>query len=729
MRSGLRLALLLAPFVLVACGDDDAPAMDASFADGPRCTTDEECDDGDFCDGAERCQPSSASADARGCIEPARTGCLEGQICDGEARTCTTDCAVIDDADGDDAIAMECGGDDCDDSDDQRFPSATEVCDVSGRDEDCNASTFGFRDADGDRFGDATCCNGDVCGDDCDDQAPSVNPTGAEICNARDDDCDDLVDEQAGIACWPDLDSDGYARSDSTEVRVCGSCGAQQTSRAPTEGATDCDDATAAVHPGAADDQCDELDNDCDDAIDEDATAASHRLFYVDADGDGFGDASDVGMRVCAASVPGRTLQPGDCDDEVATTYPGAPELCNRLAEDCTAWPSGATTAPARLEEDRDGDGIAAIDATCAGGPYPKLDCADDNVRRVHCDPIPHDVVNEAFQRVRAGDVDADGDVDVVAWTTSAAIVFRNDGTGVTFVREPIGSADPTRAAALVDVDDEGDLDVLTHTTTLGGRLGWYERAPAGTWTWHGLSSSDRTGTSRVPAADVDGDGLVEIAATDGDDLVLWHRVSGAWQRQPIATGVGVQLANPLLVDVDGGGTIEIVVATPDRTWIYRSSGAITGTWTRSDVCQGGEDDLDVFDLEPDGDLDVAFTPSGTFGSVARCTNTGITSTWTGRGVTITGYAEDIEGGDLDRDGDGDVLIAGSAELQWLEGRPLALERHVLAADPPGSSNMTVAIGDLDGDGDNDVVVAQRASTSTGRLYWLEMSGGVFSIP
>ncbi|MBL8615836.1 MAG: putative metal-binding motif-containing protein [Deltaproteobacteria bacterium] len=246
---------------------------------------------------------------------------------------------------------------DCDDLRGAVNPSATEVC--NSLDDDCDAqiddadaslsaasTATWYRDADGDSYG-AAATTSRACAApsgfvasaaDCDDTRAAVNPGATEACNGLDDDCDTLTDDAdpsvslASTSTWyRDGDSDGYG-DPSRSARSCLAASGYVAS------ATDCDDALAAVNPGASE-VCNSRDDDCDALIDDadsSLSGASTSTWYRDADSDGYGT---TGVTASSCSAPaGYVSVAADCNDSAATTYPGAPERWDCVDTDCDGY-------------------------------------------------------------------------------------------------------------------------------------------------------------------------------------------------------------------------------------------------------------------------------------------------------------------------------------------------------------------------------------------------------
>jgi len=321
---------------------------------------------------------------------------------------------------------------DCDDDEEDINPAATEICndiddncsgatDDEDRALDASTGTQWFTDDDSDGYGDSLTgvwmCEaplGTVDDDaDCDDTDAAINPDATEVCDEADNNCDGLTDDDDPLLdltsapyWYTDSDRDGYGEF-TPSVRAC------DQPLGVTDDNTDCDDADAAINPGASE-VCDDIDNDCDDAIDDDDTdldPSTASTYYADVDGDGFGD-PDASSTTCDqpdGTVPDNT----DCDDDDADINPFADEVCDDADNDCDGdiddddfSLDASTTTTWYTDADLDGFGAEGLGVDYCAAPFGMVADGSD------CDDSDDAINADAAEVCDEIDNDCDGDID-----------------------------------------------------------------------------------------------------------------------------------------------------------------------------------------------------------------------------------------------------------------------------------------------------------------------------
>ncbi|MFO0002761.1 MAG: putative metal-binding motif-containing protein, partial [bacterium] len=147
----------------------------------------------------------------------------------------------------------------------------------------------------------------------------------------------------------------------------------------------DCADGAAAVNPGANEVCGDAVDNDCDTLID-DPTSVDALTWYLDGDGDTYGDAANSTL---SCTLPaGYVADDEDCDDGAAAVNPAALERCSdAIDNNCDGLINDPSSVDALVFYlDRDGDGFGGTTPVTActapsGAVSSSSDCDDSNVQ------------------------------------------------------------------------------------------------------------------------------------------------------------------------------------------------------------------------------------------------------------------------------------------------------------------------------------------------------------
>ncbi len=371
-------------------------------------------------------------------------------------------------------------------------PAAEEACD--GNDTNCNGLIDDGLDQDGDGY---RICDVPA---DCNDEDASVFPNATELCDGADTNCNGFIDDGVGLE-FADSDADGW--SDCTG---------------------DCDDNDFTVNPGVME-ACDEADNDCDGEVDE----------GLDNDGDGVPGAH-----------PGCLAQFGavDCDDDDPSLFPGAPEVCDSLDNNCDG----------QIDEnlDFDGDGFSSCQGDCAS-----LDASVFPGATEACDGIDNNcdgTIDEGFDNDGDGQSPCDGDCNDLLDTVYLGAPELCDGSD--------NDCDGQIGSNEVDQDGDGSSECDGDCDENNAEIG-----PAASEVCNAIDD-DCDGIVPADELDNDLDGFVgctppgcSIALlNDGDDASFWSSMDAL-----DATGMdtvqwdGVAASN-VLIDVNNFSDHQVLV-------------------------------------------------------------------------------------------------------------------------------------------------------------------------
>jgi hypothetical protein len=327
-----------------------------------------------------------------------------------------------------------------------------------------------------------------------------------------------------------------------------------------------------------------------------------------------------------------------------------------------------------------------------------------------------------AFSVVTA-DVDGDGDMDVLSGSSSddRVIWYENDGAE-NFTAHVISStADGVMTVAVADVDGDGDIDVLS-ASSVDDTVAWYENDGAENFTERVISNT-ADGAAFVTTADVDDDGDLDVLSADRDSgKVVWYENDGAENfTAHVITSTALGARAVATADVDGDGDLDVLSASKDDHTVawYENDGAENFTAHVISNSETGVRSVTVADVDGDGDLDVlsAATDADT---VAWHENDGAENFTRHVIASTAGGPLFVATADVDADGDIDVLSA------------LRFDNGVVWYENDGSQNFTpnvindavatvrtLATADMDGDGDLDILSASRDDNT---VAWYENS-------
>jgi hypothetical protein len=318
-----------------------------------------------------------------------------------------------------------------------------------------------------------------------------------------------------------------------------------------------------------------------------------------------------------------------------------------------------------------------------------------------------------------AGDVDADGDADIVFTETNGStrrlMWLRNHGSGQFQAAAPLatGSNGSGRVARTLDADGDGDLDAMILTDSgLEIALNQSIRRAVEPAFTNVNRASVLNGEPRLVAADFDRDGETDLAALSPDDgTVRWMPANGNALGAEVTVSTAAAGGTAIAAgDLTGDGLPDLVVGMPALGQIHLLRNVGNGASWQTSVLPAlaAVHAIAVADGDLDGSLDVIAFSRSTYKTVMFRNVNRDGSSWTQEQVASLAAVDQILPVQLVKPGRPEFLLTtydpevGICQCYRALWNGSAWGTALLAQ---GNSNSSVvAAGDLNGDGSNDLL-------------------------
>ena len=321
---------------------------------------------------------------------------------------------------------------------------------------------------------------------------------------------------------------------------------------------------------------------------------------------------------------------------------------------------------------------------------------------------------------IDSGDIDADGDADIVSCSSNEDVVlwYENvDGTGISWVSDIIDSGvEGPNSTVASDIDGDGDIDVLG-TVYWDDDIIWWENTSGGepAWIKH-IIDGNVNGAQGCRAADINGDGYTDaVGICYIDDYVSWwENIDGSgqtWTEHVIAEGF-LSTIDVCVSDIDGDGDQDVAGASYEMECIrwWENTNGSGSAWTEhvvDAVCYNPESIAEA-DIDADGDCDLLYA-SGEANQVIWAENVNGSGTVWNEHIIVDNFACAwvVHACDINEDGYVDVVSTSYTGdmVTWWENSDTSPGQswngHLVESDFPASRG--IGTDDLNGDGKTDV--------------------------